>query len=68
MTRGELLAKAADKTIHYRKGQPVSLRRIIEDLDVEEFPSMANVIQAVSDALKEEGLSYRAGEEPAAHP
>jgi hypothetical protein len=27
------------------------------DLDEQEFPSMANVIQAMSDALKEEGLS-----------
>jgi hypothetical protein len=67
VTKKDLLAKAGHKTIHYRKGQPVNLRQIIEDLDVQEFPSMANVVQAVSDALKEEGLSYRE-EEPGANP
>lgn len=57
VTRDELLQKAGSQTIEYRKGQPVELRPIIEDLEDEEFPSMANVVEAVSDALKEEGLS-----------
>jgi hypothetical protein len=61
-TKDDLLERAGDQEIEYRKGQPVSLRQIIEDLDDEEFPSIAQVVQAVSDALKEEGLSGEAGE------
>ncbi|MDC3956142.1 DUF2795 domain-containing protein [Polyangium jinanense] len=57
VTKQDLLERAGDQEIEYRKGQPVSLRQIIEDLEDEEFPSMANVVQAVSGALKEEGLS-----------
>jgi hypothetical protein len=64
-TKADLLDRAGNQKIEYRKGQPVALRPIVEDLDVDEFPSMANVISAVSDALKEEGLSGRAEEEGA---
>lgn len=53
----DLLDKAGHQEIEYRKGQPVSLRQLVDDLEEQEFPSMANVIQAMSDALKEEGLS-----------
>ena len=57
VSKQDLVRRASHQEIEYRKGRPVSLRRIIEDLDVDEFPSMANVVEAVSDALKEEGLS-----------
>lgn len=63
VTRDELLQKAGSQTIEYRKGQPVELRPLIEDLEDEEFPSMANVVEALSGALKEEGLSSTATEE-----
>ncbi|HCF61853.1 MAG TPA: hypothetical protein DFS52_28135 [Myxococcales bacterium] len=66
-TKDDLLERAGNQTIEYRKGQPVTLRRIIEDLEESEFPSMANVVHAVSGALKEEGLSSAAHEEPTAH-
>ncbi len=56
-TKDELLRRAGNQTIHYRKDQPVQLRDIIEDLDEDEFPSMAQVVQAVSGALHEEGLA-----------
>jgi len=62
-TKQDLLDKAGDQEIHYRKHQPVVLRDIIQDLPDDQFPSMANVVQAVSDALKEEGLSSTAEEE-----
>lgn len=65
-TKDELLERAGDQTIEYRKGQPVKLRQLIEDLEENEFPSMANVVHAVSGALKQEGLST-AYEEPTAH-
>lgn len=57
VSKKDLLERAGNQQIEYRKGQPVSLRQIIEDLEDEKFPSMANVVQAVSGALKEEGLS-----------
>jgi hypothetical protein len=63
--KDDLLRRAGNQEIEYRKGQPVALRPIIEDLEENEFPSMANVISAVSDALKEEGLSGQAEEEGA---
>src|SRR5262245_37162174 len=63
VTRDELLRRADDQEIEYRKGQPVALRPIIEDLDDEEFPSMAEVVRAVSGALKEEGAGSRAEEQ-----
>lgn len=57
-TKGELLRHVGDQEIEYRKGMPVSLRRIIEDAPAEDYPSMANVVEAVSDALHEEGLTH----------
>ena len=60
VTKKDLLDRAGNQEIEYRKGQPVKLRQIIEDLEDEEFPSMANVIHSVSGALKEEGLSEKA--------
>jgi hypothetical protein len=62
VSKKDLLKRAGNQEIEYRKGQPVNLRQIIEDLEDEEFPSMANVVQAVSSALKEEGLSGEEGE------
>jgi hypothetical protein len=56
-TKADVLKFAGNKTIEYRKGQNVNLRKIIEDCDVDEFPSMANIVEAVSDALHEEGLT-----------
>jgi hypothetical protein len=67
-TKLALLKRAGHQQIHYRKDQPVDLRRIIEDLEDEEFASMANVVHAVSRALRQEGLSSKPGEEPSAHP
>ena len=67
-TKADLLKRAGNQEIEYRKGQPVSLRRILEDCEDEEFPSMSNVIQAVSGALQEEGLSSAAREEEGANP
>lgn len=57
-TKSDVLKRAGNQTIHYRKDQEVNLRRIVEDCDVDEFPSMAQIVEAVSDALKEEGLSF----------
>jgi hypothetical protein len=63
VSKKDLLQRAGNQEIEYRKGQPVNLRDIIQDLEDEEYPSMANVVQAVSGALKEEGLSSQSGEE-----
>ncbi len=60
-TREQVLERAGSQTIHYRKGQMVNLRQIIEDTPADEFPSMAQVVQAVSEALKEEGLTGQPG-------
>jgi hypothetical protein len=54
-TKEELLRKAGSHTVEYRKGQPVQLRPILDDLDDEEFSTMDDVVAAVSDALEEEG-------------
>jgi hypothetical protein len=56
-SRDDLMKRAGDQEIEYRKGEPVLLRGLLEDLDEEDFPSMANVVAAVSDALHEEGLT-----------
>jgi hypothetical protein len=56
-TKDDVLKKAGRKTIEYRKGEEVDLREIIEAVDEEEFPSMANIVEAVSEALREEGIS-----------
>ncbi len=58
-TRQDLMRHARNKKVEYRKGQPVALAPLIEDLDEDEFPSMANVVEALSDALREEGLTSR---------
>lgn len=57
-TKDDLLEHVGSKEIEYRKGQPVSLRRIIEDAPADDYPSMANVVEAVSEALHEEGLAH----------
>jgi len=62
-TKEDLLRRAGDRTIEYRKGQPVELRVLIEDLPSDEFPSMANVVEEASDALHEEGLTGETREE-----
>ncbi|MDP2308960.1 MAG: hypothetical protein Q8P18_23255 [Pseudomonadota bacterium] len=59
ITKRALLAHVKNSTIEYRKGQPVNLRQIIVDTDADEFASMANVVEAVSDAIEREGLSTR---------
>lgn len=56
-TKDDLLRRAGSQQIEYRKGQRVSLRQIIEDAPADEFPSVAQVVHAVSEALREEGLS-----------
>ena len=60
-SKHELLKRAGSQQIEYHKGKPVSLRRIIEAVDVDEFPSMANVVEAASDALKKEGFEGNSG-------
>jgi hypothetical protein len=65
-TKKDLLERAGNQQIEYRKGQPVSLRQLIEDLEDEEFPSMANIVQGMHDALEEEGLTGEGGKEKAA--
>lgn len=57
VTKRDLLKRVGDRQIEYRKDQPISLRKVISDLEAEEFPSMANIVEGVSDALKEEGIS-----------
>ena len=58
-TKQDLLNHVRNNTIEYRKGQPVNLRKIIQDTSVDDFPSMANVVEAVSAAMEKEGLSTR---------
>jgi hypothetical protein len=65
-TKQDLLERAGDQEIEYRKGQPVSLRQLIEDCEEEEFPSMANIVQAMHGAVEEEGLSGEGSKEKAA--
>lgn len=65
-TKQDLLERAGDQQIEYRKGQPVSLRQLVEDLEEDEFPSMANIVQAMHVAVEEEGLSGEGAKEKAA--
>jgi hypothetical protein len=58
-TKQDLLNHVKNNTIEYRKGQPVNMRQIIQDTDVDAFPSMANVVEAVSGAIEKEGLSTK---------
>lgn len=56
VSKRDVLKRAGHQKIQYRKGQPVDLHRLISDLDAKDFPSMSNIIKAVSGALKQEGL------------
>lgn len=56
-TKQEILDHVGNREVEYRKGQRVSLRQIIEDAPTDEYPSIAQVVQAVSTALEEEGLT-----------
>jgi hypothetical protein len=53
VTRQQLLERAGNQTIEYRKGHPVRLRDIIQRLEPDEYPSMANVVEACSAAIHE---------------
>lgn len=55
--KADLLAQAGGKQVEYHKGHPVKLADLIHDFPDEEFPTMAEVVQAASRAAKEEGLS-----------
>ncbi|HEY3448089.1 MAG TPA: hypothetical protein VGK67_17160 [Myxococcales bacterium] len=57
VSKRAVLKKAGSQKIQYRKGQPVDLKKVINDLGDDKFPSMANIVKAVSGALKLEGLS-----------
>ena len=57
VSKREVMRKAGNQKIQYRKGQPVDLKKVINDLGDDEFPSMANIVKAVSGALKQEGLT-----------
>lgn len=60
VSKEELLNRVGrGHTIEYRKGQPVDLYRILEDTDADPFPSMANIVEAVSDALEKERLTEK---------
>lgn len=65
-TKQSLLERAGNQEIEYRKGQMVSLKQLVEDLEEDEFPSMANVVQAMHSAVEEEGLSGEESKERAA--
>lgn len=58
-SRADLLRRAGNQQIEFHKGHPVRLRDILEESDVEEYPSMANVVSAVSDALERKGVPER---------
>ncbi len=52
-----LLRQAGNQKIHYRKGEDaVSLKEVIQGLETDDFPSMAQVVQAVSHELKRSGI------------
>ena len=57
VTKDDLLKKVGNRDIEYRKGEPVSLREILDAVEPDSFPSMANVVEAASDVLKKKGLS-----------
>lgn len=52
-----LLERAGNQTIEYRKGEQVSLRKLIDDIDKDSFESMAGIVSCISDALHEEGMT-----------
>jgi hypothetical protein len=56
-TKDDLLHRAGARSIEYRKGEPVRLRDVLAELDVDDFPSMANVVEAVSGALEARGIT-----------
>lgn len=62
-SKQDLLSKAGDREIEYRKGEPVRLGEILKGTEVDTFHSMSEVVSQVSDALHKEG---RTGEERAA--
>lgn len=53
-TKADLLKEAGDKEIEWEKGHPMRLRDIIEKSPNEEYPSMAQVVSAVSDVMDRE--------------
>jgi len=55
-TKQDLLRKAGHKHIEFHKGHSILLRDVIEESDVEEYPSMANVVAAISAALEKKGV------------
>lgn len=50
-SKRDLLSKAGNKTIHWTKDHPMKLRDILDNVPDEDFPSMANVVSAISDAM-----------------
>lgn len=52
-----LLERAGDQRIEYRKGEQVSLRQLIDDIDKDSFESMSGVVSCISDALHQEKLT-----------
>lgn len=64
-TKKALLAHVGKRKVEYRKGEPVSLRDIINDAPSDDFPSIAQVVQAVSRALHDEGRTD--AERPTVH-
>ncbi len=53
-SKQDLLNKAGNKTIEWEKGHEIKLRDIIQEAPAKEYPSMANVVSAVSDAVHKE--------------
>lgn len=56
-SKQDVLRQAGSQKIEYRKGQSLDLGPVLEKAPAKEFPSMAQVVQAVSDELEEEGIS-----------
>jgi hypothetical protein len=56
-SKQDVLNKAGNQSIHYRKNQMVNLRQIIEDMDQDRFVAMSEIVSKVSDALHKEGMT-----------
>ncbi len=50
-SKSDLLKKAGDKSIEWTKGHSLKLRDILQQLPDEQYPSMAQVVSAVSDEM-----------------
>lgn len=56
-TKEDVLEKVGNQAVQYRKGQEIELRPILEAVDLDEFPSIAQIVEAVSASLSHEGMT-----------